>query len=378
MSDYKFSDIQRVSIWEGYRRKCQYCNQPISYSELNIDHIIPESLERGTSELAALLNDLNLPQDFDINSYLNLFPAHSMCNLRKADLIFSKESILFYLEIAKSRYGQVLEWEERLRKKRFSEKILIDISIALYSGKITHSQVGEILKSGGVQSDFRQIYYKPRFLNLDVDEYISTDKIDDILDAKVELGGGSVKSLTLTNNNNKTFEIMTCRELKAAVSAGYYPSTNFDIKMYAFFVPILGLIKAVSLAGVSDFTFVKDVGINDIGLLPVNIFPYLSRDEEEEVAKEVEAGRTIRDWVKCGRIFVRDITRYTIDLSEREGMGIRFWELLRADLNNDGFEELLVYGYSYATHGTLGFSRLYLLERKNDEARFSFSDFNAI
>lgn len=132
MSDYKFSDIQRISIWEGYHRKCQYCNQPISYSDLHIDHIIPDSLERGSSELVVLLNDLNLSQDFDINSYLNLFPAHSMCNLRKADLIFSKQSILFFLEIAKSRYEQILKWEERLKKKRFSEKLLIDISLALF------------------------------------------------------------------------------------------------------------------------------------------------------------------------------------------------------------------------------------------------------
>lgn len=211
-----------------------------------------------------------------------------------------------------------------------------------------------------------------------MDEYISLDKIDEILDAKVEIGGGSIDSLTLTNKKNETIKVVTCRELKAAISAGYYPRSNFDIKMYAFFVPILGLIKAMSLAGVSDFTFVNDVGINDLGLLPVNIFPYLSRDEEEKVTKEVEAGITILDWVKCGRVYVSDSSRYMIALSEREGMGIKFWELLRADLNNDGFDELLVYGYSFATHGTLGFSHLYLLERKHDKAMFSFSYFKEI
>ncbi len=378
MSNHKFSDIQRVSIWEGYRRKCQYCNRQISYSELHIDHIIPESFNRGGCESTGFLKNLNLPQDFDINSYFNLFPAHSACNAKKANLLFSKEVLLFYLEIAKSRYWQVLEWEEKLKKKRFSEKLLIDISLALSTGKITHSQVSKILNSNGPRSDhLRHVFYKPRFIDLDSDEYMFTDKLNEILDAKVELGGGSVEYLTLTNEK-ESVNVTTCRELKAALSAGYYPYSNFDIKMYAYFVPILGLIRATLLAGVSDFTYVRDVGINDIGLIPVNIFPYLSNDEERQIEKEVRAGRTIQDWVKSGRINISNSGRCMIEFSEKEGMGIKLWELMRADLNNDRFEELLIFGYSYATHGTFGFSCLYLLERKDDESMFSIHQFDEI
>lgn len=378
MSEHKFSEIQRIVIWEGYGKKCQYCNLRINYSDLHIDHIIPEKLKAGNIELVSLLAEINLSKDFNINSYYNLFPSHSKCNQRKGGSIFSKSTLLFYLEIAKSKYSNISRAEDRLRKKRYYEKLLIDISIALNLGQITSLQVSEIIKGIDPKKELNQIYYKPRFLNLEVDEYISRDKIDEMLDAKIEIGGEKVSHISLINQHKVQIKATTCRELKTAISAGFYPENNFENKMYGFFVPILGIIKALSLAETANKSFVKNIGINDINLLPVNIFPYLSHDQEEEIAIEVNEGRTIRDWVKCKQVNIVDSNRYMINLSESEGLGIKFWELIRADLNNDGFEELLVYGYSYATHGTYGWSGLYLLERRDDNSQFTFSKYEVI
>ena len=42
---YRFSPLQRLSIWEAFNKKCIYCDAPISFKELHIDHIIPEGLQ---------------------------------------------------------------------------------------------------------------------------------------------------------------------------------------------------------------------------------------------------------------------------------------------------------------------------------------------
>ena len=43
------------------------------------------------------------------------------------------------------------------------------------------------------------------------------------------------------------------------------------------------------------------------------------------------------------------------------GMGKTYWEILRADLNNDGIEDILLGAYSYAIGGTLGFGDVSLI-----------------
>src|SRR4051812_3144094 len=74
---------QRVSLVRAYKGICPYCNQPIaSLADLEVDHIIPESLKE--SELKPLLGRIGFPT-LQINSYRNWLPVHGYnCNLRKS------------------------------------------------------------------------------------------------------------------------------------------------------------------------------------------------------------------------------------------------------------------------------------------------------
>jgi 5-methylcytosine-specific restriction endonuclease McrA len=60
---------------------------------MQIDHIIPESLD-GTAILMQVLQDFNLPANFNINSFGNWMPAHPRCNLLKSSHVFTPSPII--------------------------------------------------------------------------------------------------------------------------------------------------------------------------------------------------------------------------------------------------------------------------------------------
>jgi 5-methylcytosine-specific restriction endonuclease McrA len=99
MSNQNIDPHLRHAIWLGHNRRCIYCSEPLSFAEVDIDHIIPKSLF-GKPELAEALAKLDLPPDFDLMSIENLVPAHRRCNLVKSADVFKEGSARFYLHQA--------------------------------------------------------------------------------------------------------------------------------------------------------------------------------------------------------------------------------------------------------------------------------------
>ena len=42
MKKHKFTDEEHFAIWRAYGQKCFYCEQPLAFAEITIDHLIPE------------------------------------------------------------------------------------------------------------------------------------------------------------------------------------------------------------------------------------------------------------------------------------------------------------------------------------------------
>ena len=63
----------RLAIYEAHNRRCFYCDQPFRLPEMEIDHVIPQSVtgERLEELLAALL----LPGNWDVQGLQNFVPA---------------------------------------------------------------------------------------------------------------------------------------------------------------------------------------------------------------------------------------------------------------------------------------------------------------
>lgn len=57
MSEYKFSESEKAAIWMADEQKCFYERTPISWGDLQIDHIVPEGIsEVKLSEIRPFLS----------------------------------------------------------------------------------------------------------------------------------------------------------------------------------------------------------------------------------------------------------------------------------------------------------------------------------
>jgi 5-methylcytosine-specific restriction endonuclease McrA len=96
MSKYRFLTLERAAIWEAHDKRCIYCGELISFTDLHIDHILPEELVDKHDELDRIKYEYDLESEFSINSYYNWVPAHSSCNLRKSNIKFAKNRLRFF------------------------------------------------------------------------------------------------------------------------------------------------------------------------------------------------------------------------------------------------------------------------------------------
>lgn len=107
----------RYALWQAYQRRCAICHEDLfNYSDLEVDHIIAESVGNDDEKLKDVLKTYELPADFDLHSLENLRPAHSKCNNKKRHNEAPKEITAQLLRIAKSKLRDV-----KKQIKRFEE-----------------------------------------------------------------------------------------------------------------------------------------------------------------------------------------------------------------------------------------------------------------
>ena len=106
---------ERIAVMRAHKSICFYCKKLIDSLELlEIDHIIPESLEE--TRLAEVLTKLEKP-NFEINSYFNWVPAHRGCNGDKSDWVMEESTLRFYLELARKKEPAVRDEEARFNRE---------------------------------------------------------------------------------------------------------------------------------------------------------------------------------------------------------------------------------------------------------------------
>ena len=94
MSKRAFSPSERFAVHVTHGEKCYLCSKPLDLQSMEVDHIVPESLEGNPTRLAQVLRDLGRSDDFDIQSFANWLPACRRCNGKKLDTIFDPAPIV--------------------------------------------------------------------------------------------------------------------------------------------------------------------------------------------------------------------------------------------------------------------------------------------
>lgn len=363
MSSQKFSFEEREAIWSAYNKKCIYSSEPLKIDNFHIDHIIPEEYSWKKIEFKELASNLGLGESFDIFGFENLVPCTPNANLRKNKLLFEKSAMLFYLKIAQSKKKRIIENLEKINRRNNKGKASVHILQYLEQGRLSPDEVSDILEKyrESPQAIF-DLLKELKFEGSDDIDRVAKENIDTLMTMPVKMGDNEhISGLDLWSEQSGEIHVSSCNDYEKAILEGFLPKTNADIKLSVFFEHQCGLLKALKKASIPSESYLDKPhrGIVDLNLLPFTYFPYIG-----EIDGEYKGDETYQDKINKGELFIKRVEHNSITIEEPEGMGQLLIEVVRADFDGDGVEDILLYEYCYATHGTLGFGGIRVLTRK--------------
>ncbi len=362
----KFNAAEREAIWLAHSKKCAYTRRLLDVSNFHIDHVLPMSLAKDVTLLNSIIKEYDLPDNFNIRGYENLLPCHPTVNLQKGDLLLDQTR--YYLSIAASKKASVETNIKNIEKRDARGRAILLLLQCLKRGDLTPNEISEILQQHPERSEpIFELIEGMQFADVTEIKIITKTDIENLCDLPICFGENNhIDSLTLTNRKDETVKVQTCREYESALEQGYFAYTTFDIKMSTWFRHQCGLLKALQTAITPQYSFISTprVGVINLELIPVSFFPWM----EDEV-ESVGLSATYQDKVKVGELIVKEVSQNSLCI-EDEVMGQSLVEVVKSDFNRDGFEDILLFEYCYATHGTLGNGGVRILTRKTANGKF--------
>ena len=369
MSTQKFSASEREALWLAHEKKCAYTRQLLDVSNFHIDHIVPESLVEDPVKLQATKAELGLPADFDLFGYGNLLPCQAGANLQKGSLVLDKSHTHFFLGIASSKKGEVESNLQKIDRRKSRGRAIILLQQCLERGELTPEEVSDILlKHSERPEEIFRLLEGMQFANSTEIKFVAKAEIETLRDQPIRLGQNDhVDGVTLTNAANETRHVRTCREYDEALQQGYFAYSTFDMKMSTWFEHQCGLLKSLQVATTPTQSYISDprVSVLDLALLPFSLFPRLGEPE-----KGLDPDATYQSKVDDGTLVIKRLRQNLLQIQEPEGMGQQLVEVARSDFNGDGIEDVLLFEYCYATHGTMGFGGIRILTRLSPNGKF--------
>ena len=348
---------RRAAIWHAHEHRCIYCTELVTFADLDVDHIVPSHLKDQPEELAKLIDEYGLINNFDVDSLLNLVPAHRHCNLQKKGQVLPKNRALHFLSIAENKCGKARGIELELQKQAQKDKFTVIIQVGLDEGRISREELNSLLVGYAESQNMFEVLTTLPFVDSELKGFISSTDVDSLYERPIlpRLHGlDKLIMVRATFPHEEKVEVHTCREWAEAVRDGYCALSTYDLKEGAFFKSVYGLVVALAHAKIPQHRFISDrkVSIANFDLLPVTLLPALSGDDFEELQRFKSEGVGIPDLIAQGRVKIVSSSPLSLPL-HYDHMGLYLNEILRADLNDDGVEDLLIGSYEWALGGNI-------------------------
>lgn len=361
MSKQRIDDLLRLALLEAYHWKCFYTGEPLFWSDVEIDHIIPESKEDNLKELK---KELCLGDDFDIHGLENLVPCRHDVNRHKGDSIISNSRLMYYLEIA---FG----------KKAAVEKILLKYKKIRSIDQITKSLVRGFISSGIKLDEFPQVLlqvmkelYSEELIKLKVPiEFTKTslvelsqkEGLDGYVDKPLSIFPDSDAGIELVHDNGNKIEVKTLEEWKRYTLEGYYPLTTVAIKLSAIFTRLETLIEILPKVTVPTHSYIKERTLRE--LLPEMDSTLLKVFDVED---EIEV-TSIGSLIECGVAKIEEEDDDSVTLLVNDSTRILIAEQFRADITGNGIEDIFCYWGFGVIGGSLGGGGDVILSKSNSQ-----------
>lgn len=361
MSKTKFEYDKRAAIWRAHSCKCSYCNRVIAWADLHIDHIIPEGMR--ISDYKALKERLHIPDNFNINGFENLLPAHNSCNLQKSGTPFDDNVTMFYLQMTQRKIKKCELEYRKYQNSRIKNKTLCNLDCLIQNGEISEKELEtrfiELKKRNWAKLPIK-VNVPIDFANDVVDVFYKTQNFAILYDKKLLICGGDEEYLELSDG----VKVSTINEYREAIDNGYFAETTFAIKMSCIFEFSGNLLDCLQKASMPSKSFISDpwLSLSKSELLSADLLKNI--DMEDALSKYYGNNYSIKDLVDKGEVKISHNSFYDISVDYR-GFEICIKEQFRADFDNDGIEELFYIGYCYAVGGTMDYGITGILGRKS-------------
>lgn len=375
MAMQKFSLYQRRAIWEIHGKRCAYCRDPLDYANVEIDHILPESLLQNHVALEQMLATQGLTSAFDIQGLENLAPSCWKCNNRKSSAAFNPGRLAIELGVAARLKLQIAERIEKLVGAEKLEKLRFALAAAVESGGLSELDVANVVAVARANAGIFKLSSPQWLVGDEPLGELSTENQSRYLNAPVALPESMATGLRLQNDENAETFVNTLFEYESAVARGFYVLSTFEMAVASnSFERPLAVLKILVSARVANQSFIDSprCGLSDISLMPADIM-FTTADMTSDPAcagqRDALCGKTIQDLVTIGEV---KIVRVGSDLCVVEYNGGRtlMFEILRADLNGDGIQDLLIHWGGGSTDGTYSSASIVALTRTSNTALF--------
>ncbi len=264
----------------------------------------------------------------------------------------------------------------KYRSKRSDRKPLLCSILCLLLSIFSYSIVAAEKPSSVEKSDQNtevifQLIEPIRFADGTEVKSIAKSELDGLRDLPVSFGENEgIESVRLRKKKGDEIEVRTCREYDTGLKRGYSPANNMERKLASFFKYPCALLNALEIASVAEESFITDaeVGIANLELLPFSVFPHVGEYKSRQAfAKDLQT--TYQQKLETGELVVREKTQHVLEI-EYEGLVQSLQEIVRADFNNDGLEDVLVDEGHWVTQGTYSSYGIIVLTRKSMTGKF--------
>lgn len=164
MAKHKFTAAERYGVWWAHESKCYWCSEPIDFTHVTVDHLVPESADAAT--LAKAITDYALPSTFAINAFENWVPAHSSCNSKKGNTLYPPGGVMVRLfadagkraPVARAQHDAIVAMPKK-------GKILAKIEAAVDLGTITVEDI-KVLLADASAKNLKQLLIANRWVQM--------------------------------------------------------------------------------------------------------------------------------------------------------------------------------------------------------------------
>jgi hypothetical protein len=216
------------------------------------------------------------------------------------------------------------------------------------------------------------------FVGTNVMGPIDPDQIPALMKFKVKTGSDDPENYNFlaadpehffdyaTPNTNR-IRVETCEQYLSARARGAGAMTGFDMLVEESFCQVCDTLRFLQAASPAKQSLLPKDILADLNLLPVSLLPFNDSDQERDLIRDAERGLSLRDYANLRKVRIVRRGPYELEL-ECNGVRVYWQEMARADFNDDGFEDVLLFEYCSYIGGSGHWTSHQLLTRTKDHA----------